>query len=120
MARQRLFMPSRYASEPKTEASAVVRPPVERETFRRRPTDHNEYAARHIAEGLGRMRIAGRHHETPATRRELLEWMEEGIPIDQAIAAYEAGVRDRAAGVRCMCSQCLGQSTGNPYDWRTP
>lgn len=69
-----------------------------------------EYSHQKLIEGLGEMRIMGRHAKTPAPPRDIALWCEGlGIPLEQGHAAYEAGQQDRARGVRCMCMRCGGQ-----------
>lgn len=109
MSRQREFMPSRYAHARPADPPPAPRAPVEREKLKRPTQSHEEWKAQRLAEALGRVRIAARHAEIPLSRRDLAEVFEEAhLPEELLHAAYEAGRRDRATGVRCMCNTCMG------------
>jgi hypothetical protein len=103
-------MPSQFVGKTKPEEPAAPRAPVDREKPKHRSQSHEEWAAKRLAEALGRVRIAARHAEIPLSRRDLADVFEDDhLPEDLMNAAYEAGRRDRAAGVRCMCAICEGQ-----------
>lgn len=69
-----------------------------------------EYSHQKLVEGLGELRIMGRHIDPPAPPRDIAFWCEElRVPLDKGRAAYEAGRQDRIRGVRCMCASCNGQ-----------
>jgi hypothetical protein len=116
MSRQLNFMP-RYAGAP--DAGNPVSPPraiVEgwaRAARARRSAEASQadYRARHLLEGLGRLRIAGRHSAAAVSASTLdAAFKEYGVPAEQGRAAYEAGQRDRARGVPCMCNRCAGRA----------
>jgi hypothetical protein len=117
MTRQINFMPSRYAggpdmgiptSPPRATAERWARAARARRSAEAASSD---YRARLLLEGLGQLRIAGRHSHAPVSLR-LLDacFREYGVPAEQGRAAYEAGQQDRARGVRCMCNRCAGRA----------
>jgi hypothetical protein len=111
----RNFMPSRYASHSiaaESERARLARPVRLQPPKAPRPDrSGEEYTAQRLVEGLGQMRIAGRHAEGPLDAAALdRHFKETGVPAEQLQAAYAAGQRDRANGVRCMCVRCEGQA----------
>ncbi|HWT21655.1 MAG TPA: hypothetical protein VN280_22360 [Variovorax sp.] len=71
---------------------------------------HDEWAHKRLIQGLGELRIYGRHSSRPIDMELLdLYFKRHGVPADKGRAAFEAGQQDRARGVRCMCAICNGQ-----------
>lgn len=77
---------------------------------RRSAISSEEWRHRQLMQGLGELRILGRH-STAQIGMELLNqyFKEHGVPADKGRGAFRAGQQDRARGVRCMCPNCAGQ-----------
>ena len=91
------------------------RPKTEAEREARAERRHNalsqDFDHKRMIDGLGAMRIMGRHATKPAPASHVALWCEGlRIPLDKGRAAYGAGTRDRARGLRCMCPSCSGIS----------
>jgi len=87
---------------------------------RRSRASSEEWSHKRLMQGLGDLRIHGRHSLKPVDIELLDEYFKQfGIPADTGRAAYEAGQRDTARGVRCMCTTCNGQRAADADGKRT-
>ncbi len=57
------------------------------------------------ADAIASMRIAGYHNDTKGWLRIFVE---HRISREVADEAYRAGVKQKLAGVKCLCHQCTG------------
>lgn len=87
---------------------------------RRAEAEHEIWKLQRQIEGLGAMRIMGRHSRERLNPSDLAFFIDlHKVPADKGQSAYEAGLRDQSQGVRCMCVYCGGMRSTDAEERRS-